>query len=139
MALLAMQSQLAIEWSMKLREAAELYPGRSWLGAHSTHTFDWTALPLTWYVCAFYILCKPVFYTLEHEPITLNPSTNTPGYPDNRVSSFPMFRTSPSSRGTCCPLHQRTQNTKHAVPYSSDALIQHVTVKPCVYHLHSNS
>ena len=82
MALLAMQSQLAIEWSMKLREAAELYPGRSWLGAHSTHTFDWTALPLTWYVCAFYVLSKPVFHTLEHEPITLNPSTDTQGYPD---------------------------------------------------------
>ena len=43
-----LQSQLAIEWAKRLQEAAELYPRGSWLGTHSTPTFDWTALPLTW-------------------------------------------------------------------------------------------
>ncbi|DBA83504.1 TPA: hypothetical protein ACH3X2_006432 [Trebouxia sp. C0005] len=45
---MAGQSQLAIEWSKKLQQAAELHPKGSWLGTHDTLSFDWTALPLTW-------------------------------------------------------------------------------------------
>lgn len=50
---LVLQSQLAIEWSKKLQQAAELYPRGSWLGTHDTPSFDWTALPLTWSVLLF--------------------------------------------------------------------------------------
>lgn len=133
MDLLAMQSQLAIEWSMKLREAAELYPGRSWLGAHSTHAFDWTALPLTWYVCAFYVLSKPVFHTLEHEPITLNSNTDTQ-VTQTKFSYVQNIGLKPWYLLSTAPM-----NTKHKTCSSIHALIQHVTVKPCVYHLHCNS
>ncbi|KAL0032084.1 hypothetical protein WJX77_004214 [Trebouxia sp. C0004] len=45
---MAGQSHLAIEWSKKLQQAAELYPRGSWLGTHDTPSFDWTTLPLTW-------------------------------------------------------------------------------------------
>lgn len=53
---LVLQSQLAIEWSKKLQQAAELYPRGSWLGTHDTPSFDWTALPLTWSVLLLCVL-----------------------------------------------------------------------------------
>ena len=45
---LLLQSELAIDWSRKLQEAAVLYPRGSWLQSQQETTFDWTTLPLTW-------------------------------------------------------------------------------------------